>query len=305
MTAIDAIIGVENLILVLAVGLIVTWMRLAPDNIQPAGRAGRGGVYSGLLLLCVLALGVTSLLWLWLRTADMAGQSIWAALAFVPEVLLQTHFGAVWWLRIAALTMAGLACARIIRAGSRPRWAPMTVLMSAVALIMATRSATGHASADGDWTLREAMDWLHFVSVSAWGGCLLVAVLLVFPKLRWATPMGRARFARRLSRISSIALAGVLASGIYSTLQMLPSVSDLWVSGYGRLLGIKILLVAGMVALGATNHYRWVPRIVADGTADNSMPARQLRKTVTLEALLLLGVLGVTAVLLGSNPPMS
>src|SRR5699024_2777138 len=126
---------------------------------------------------------------------------------------------------------------------------------------MATRSATGHAAADGDWTLREAMDWLHLVSISVWGGCLLVAVLLVFPGLQCAVPTGRAYFAWRLSRVSSVALAGVLASGIYSTLQMLPSVSDLWTSGYGRLLGIKILLVAGMIVLGATNHYRWVPQV--------------------------------------------
>lgn len=305
MEAIDVIIGIENLILVFAVGLAVTWLGLLPDDARPGRESDQGGMYAGLLALCVVALGVTSLSWLWLRTADMAGQPAWAALALVPQVLLHTHFGAVWWLRIAALTLACLACARIVRVGSRPQWAAMTVFLLGIGLIMATRSATGHAAADGDWTLREAMDWLHLVSISVWGGCLLVAVLLVFPGLQCAVPTGRARFARRLSRISSVALAGVLASGIYSTLQMLPSVSDLWASGYGRLLGIKILLVAGMVVLGAINHYRWVPQVVAGSATDNSKPTWQLRKTVTLEAILLLGVLGVTAVLLGSNPPMS
>src|SRR5699024_1599368 len=104
-------------------------------------------MYAGLLALCTVALGVTSLSWLWLRTANMAGQSAWAALALVPQVLLHTHFGAVWWLRIAALTLACLACARIVRIGNWPQWAAITVFLLGIGLIMATRSATGHAAA--------------------------------------------------------------------------------------------------------------------------------------------------------------
>src|SRR5699024_4736732 len=59
----------------------------------------------------------------------------------------------------------------------------------------------------------------------------------------------------------------------------------------------------GMVALGALNHYRLVPAMQSASDARRLAAARRLCISVQLETVLLLIVLGVTAVLLGAMPP--
>lgn len=112
------------------------------------------------------------------------------------------------------------------------------------------------------------------------------------------------RFAARFSQLASGALAVVLATGIYNAWQVLPAVSALWASPYGRLLGIKLLFVAGMIAGGAINHFRITPRLqAATASGDVALLLRRFQQSVLLESVLLLFVLAVTALLLGGMPP--
>src|SRR5690625_3527143 len=83
----------------------------------------------------------------------------------------------------------------------------------------------GHSGADGDWVLREGMDWRHCMAVSAWGGSILARLLLVFPRLTCVSTDLLARLGARFSLIASCALAVVLVSGMYSSWRMLPGIS--------------------------------------------------------------------------------
>lgn len=302
--AVDIVIGFDNLALVLAAGLLLTYSFLVPAS---GGRAVDSGatrrLFLRLFVLAVAALWLTSLAWLWTRTAAMSGQPTWAALAFVPTVLFRTHFGAVWWLRLIALIWTSVAVPIVWRHGSCWRWAAIAVLMFGLGGIAASRSAAGHAAAEGDWTLREIMDGLHWLSIATWGGSLIGALVLIFPRLPHVAAANRTRFAKRFSLLATWALAGVLVTGIYAAWHMLPSPAALWSSHYGRLLALKLLFVAGMVALGALNHYRLVPAIQSAHDSHQRAAARGLCVSVLLESVLLLVVLGVTAVLLGAMPP--
>lgn len=302
--ALSTLLGFDSLALLVAIGLLFNRGWLVPAvGFLPNDLAGIERTTQRLLVLSVAALWLSSLAWLWARTAAMSGQSAWASLSTIPTVLFRSHFGEVWWLRVAAMGGASLALAwSMLTRWRHGRFTYITLLFW-LAWVCASRSAAGHAAADGHWTLREGMDWLHLVSVSAWGGSLIAATLLVFPRLHKLTPAERACFARRFSRLATWALLGVLVSGSYGAWQMLPALSAFWTSHYGRVLGFKLLLVAGMLVCGALNHFRLVPGIARPDAPCDLIPARRLQASVLVEAVLLLGVLVLTAILLNVSPP--
>lgn len=303
--AVDVVIGFDSLAIVLAIGVLLTWAVLLPAAALPNAQADRVQRETMRLFgCCLVLLWLTSLAWLWTRTAAMSGQPPWAALSVVPTVLFRTHFGAVWWLRAAAVVASTLVFVFVLWRRRRLGWITVVALLVALGWIVASRSASGHAAANGDWTLREAMDWLHFVAIAVWGGTVLATVLLLFPRLRRVSHATPGRFALRFSRLATGALAIVLITGIYNTWHMLPTVGALWSSHYGRLLAIKLLFVAAMIACGAINHYRLVPRLQTASVLASATWIRRLQMSVVLESLLLLLILAVTALLLGSMPPM-
>lgn len=303
MLAVDVVLGLDSLALVFGIGLLATLGLLIPlAGFTPQDRRDIMRTALRLCGLCIGVLWLTSLAWLWTRTAAMTGQAPLAALDAVPKVLFRSHFGVAWWLRATAIIWLTLAAGGAFYRGAitGPAFA---ALLFGLALVAASRSAAGHAAAGGDGTLREAMDWLHLISVSIWGGSLIAVLLLVFPRWHRTEPSGQAEFGSGFSRLAAWALFAVLVTGIYNAWQMLPQASTFWTSHYGRLLALKLLFVAGMVACGAVNRYRLVPRLQPGNAADAGM--RGLRKSVTLEVLFLLLVLAVTAVLLGSAPPVA
>lgn len=227
--AVDIVIGFDSLALILAAGLLITERFLVPtaefrvDSLDAVHR-----MFLRVFAVCLVALWLTSLAWLWTRTAAMSGQPILDAFLVIPTVLFRSHFGTVWWLRAAALLWSSLVLLFVLRTDGSLRWRSAVLLMFGLGCIAASRSAAGHAAAHGDWTLREGMDWLHWVSVSTWGGSLMGTLLLVFPRLKYVSVTNQARFASRFSLMATWALGGVLVSGIYSAWHMLPAISAFW-----------------------------------------------------------------------------
>lgn len=301
----SAITVVDVLALAMSVGSLLCAVYLVP--VCGFSRADSYGLDQALwraLGGCLGILWITSLAWLWVRTAAMSGNTLPDALPVIPIVLFQSHFGSVWWLRVIAMIWASAAWLAGRASGGRWRTAAYAALFG-LAWVAASRSAAGHAAAAGDWTPRELVDWLHVMSISVWGGSLVATVVLMFPRLSRTSAIGRARFAQRFSRIAGLALGGVLASGIYNALSVLPTVSALWTSPYGRTLGLKLLLVLGMIVCGAANRYMFVPELGTAARAGSPvlMPLRRLWCSVAVETLLLIGVLVVTSRLIQMAPP--
>lgn len=157
--AVDIVIGFDSLVLVFAIGLWMTRSLLVPAaGFQLSELAGirRAGIR--LNWLSLTALWVTGLAWLWVRTAAMSGRPLGAALPVVPTVLFRSRCGTVWWL---------LAVAVLVFRGRHARGFGAAVLLFGLAWAVASRSASGHATADGYWTLRVGMDWLHWAGTPA------------------------------------------------------------------------------------------------------------------------------------------
>lgn len=200
-------------------------------------------------------------------------------------------------------------------------------MLLAIAAIALTRSETGHPADHGDFTPAIWIDWLHLLAAGAWVGSLFGMALAVFPRLLRADekpPREAARIFQRLSTLSGVALAVLVACGIYSATRQLGSVDGLWTTRYGLTLDVKLAMVLAMIVIGAHNRYVKLPRLLACAglperpsalarwlqprNADTPRPAatgvlRACARAVLVESLLGIAVIDATGVLLHAMPP--
>jgi copper transport protein len=98
----------------------------------------------------------------------------------------------------------------------------------------------------------------------------------------------------RFSKLAGISLAVVVATGLARTLDELGGWRRLVDSGFGRALDLKLVLFAGLLALGAFNRYRLLP-LLQSGTRRRAVA--RLRRSVGGELWLAGGVLLAAALL--------
>jgi putative copper export protein len=103
----------------------------------------------------------------------------------------------------------------------------------------------------------------------------------------------------RFSRLATVLVALVLAAGTYLGIVRLPHLHDLWTTGYGHVLIVKLALVALALAWGGFHHTIVRPRIER---ADNGSLGR-VGRSLAGESLVGVAVLLLAAVLVDSRPP--
>jgi putative copper resistance protein D len=102
----------------------------------------------------------------------------------------------------------------------------------------------------------------------------------------------------RFSRLGYVAVAALLLTGCINTIILVPRPEQLLASDYGRVLLVKLALVALMVAIALLNHFSLAPRILgAHAGDDGSRNMRALWRSVAVEQATGLAVLAVVAVL--------
>jgi len=164
---------------------------------------------------------------------------------------------------------------------------------------IACRALHGHAASDGDLTLREGIQFLHLSAIATWGGGILVAGLITVPHLVSVAELDDiVQFGKRLSRTVTVALAVVILTGIYNSWKGLGgSLSPLFISAWGRMLLLKVLLV--LLALGHGVRTRLLLRTDCTWTPGWT---KIMRRWIRAEALLMLLVL-VSSAWLANLPP--
>jgi copper resistance protein D len=258
------------------------------------------------LLRCALAAlavaGVADLAILWLQAAAMAEVPVLQARSAVAATLTGTHFGNAWMAGFAALAVAAAAAALRQRAAA-------IVALVALALFLYSRSMLSHAAADGDASLRLAIDWLHLVLVSVWVGEVFVAGLFTLHGTAGGPPTQRAeqaRYIEALSTSATVALGGIVLSGLYNTWHGLGSVSNAFGNPYATALLVKLLLVGFAALLGGVNRMIVMPALLGalrrNGTAAERT-GRRFTVVLQVEAALLAAALVAAAVLSSTAPP--
>ena len=230
------------------------------------------------LTLSVVAASV-SCLRIAILTGSMSGEVAGMLDRELASMLLGAGEGRATGLRLAGLSLASLA----VFSRQRP---------SALALLGASMAATsfaavGHAHAVAASSIAMALLGVHVLCVAFWLGALAPLLLVAGS----GDVRHVAATARRFGSIAVGVVAVLVLSGATVLYFLLGSVSALGSSGYGRIVLVKLGLVACLLGLAAFNKWRVTPQLMAgDSTA-----VRRLRRSIQLEMLLGVLILLVTA----------
>lgn len=261
------------------------------DAAEAAARRLRG---AALAALGLFALGLAGRLWL--QAAALAGPGGSGTGGMIPTVL-GTGWGQAWTAQAAGAAVF-LVALLVLRRGAGG-W---RVGAAALAIVAGGTALAGHAAAverARAWAL--AADALHVLGAGAWMGSLALLLGVGIPAALRGPAGGRGAGTAALVRaFSPVALAGAgiaAATGVVSALFHLGAPAELWGTGYGRALLVKLALLA-LAALAGFRNWRVVtPRL--EGDAD----ARNLRRTVAVEVATGVLVVLATAVLVALPPP--
>ncbi|MBC9005931.1 copper resistance CopC/CopD family protein [Micromonospora aurantiaca (nom. illeg.)] len=166
-----------------------------------------------------------------------------------------------------------------------------------VALLVGSFLLDGHTVTARPRMIVVAADVAHTLAAAVWvGGVLLLAALLL-GRARLGAPTGAAEMAVRFSVPATAAVTLTGVAGVALTVAILDRPGHLVSTSWGRVLLVKVALVAVVAVIGLYNSRRVVPRL------DDPVPGgtRRLRRTVLVEAVLMVAVLLVTAILVNAG----
>ncbi|HEU5127691.1 MAG TPA: copper resistance protein CopC [Glycomyces sp.] len=201
---------------------------------------------------------------------------------------------------ILALTAVGVGAAYWLTArGRRPWAAPASLVAAAVAL--AAPVLTGHSMLfEPGWAMIAA-DVVHLFTGAVWIGGLLGLLIVLRHALRrgaGADAVGPATVVARFSTWAGVTVALLAASGLTMAVLIHREWSSLFGSEHGRMLLVKLAIVAVAVALAAWNRFRLVPLIRGGGEGGLG----RLRRILAVEALVVATAVGVTGALVHLSP---
>ncbi|MFE2722523.1 CopD family protein [Kitasatospora sp. NPDC059327] len=178
---------------------------------------------------------------------------------------------------------------------------PLALAVTLIAAVPATKPV------DLDKWLDLAFDQTHIVSGTVWLGGLALLVALAGTRGRLGDDAGLlwAELWRRFSLVAMVCVGAVTVSGLWLSWKHVGAISQLWTTGYGIALLVKILLVAGLVTAGAFNQFWLMPRIARARRADDTssllhLTLRHFPKVVWGEVVLGVAVLVVLPFIAGS-----
>jgi copper transport protein len=328
--------GLGYLAIALAVGgvvfLFVAWLpALAHVAGGGAGWLAASERFAGLLRGIVVATVLLGLVAtagaIVLQAATATGTSFWAALDVdAVDAVSDTRPVRAWaarlgvWLLLGVLAVVllrprrapGLRRAALGAAGAAPGPGlsrPQTLLLVAAMFTLAlTAPLAGHSGGESPRGLLIPVTTVHVLSISAWLGglaMLLVALPIAVRTLRRQerAPLVAA-VVSRFSQLAMVAVGLLLLTGIVQSIVLVNSFEAVVETAYGRLVLAKIALFLGLIALGAYNQRRLLPRLrlVAGAGDEPERAAALLRRSVAYEVGLAVIVLGVTSVLVATPP---
>lgn len=251
------------------IGFVLLVGGLARDELATLGRVARR---SGAVSLVAVVAGVP------LQAAQETGLGL---AAFVRPLLLadtlSSAFGASSLLRLAGLV------ALVVTLPGRPRRAAWGAGIALGSLLLA-----GHSVTTGPRALVLASDAAHLAATALWFGGVVGLAAVMRRRRFGGDPVAAAQIVSRFSGIATAAVAVVVASGLAWAWAEVRALRALTSTAYGWALLAKIVLVGGVLLIGAYNNRRLVPavaasadaipmRVPAGGATDEPQPAGALR----------------------------
>jgi len=180
-------------------------------------------------------------------------------------------------------------------------WRPQWALALSGVLILLTFSVSGHPAATATPLTSILLDWIHLAAATIWiGGLAALALALHQTGEEVNSAHNLHPFRTALTRFSRLALGSVAAlaiSGVIAALSYLRTVSDLWLTDYGRVLLAKSVLFGLLIGFGAC-HALLLRRETAWRPGEKAHAlVRRFRRSLPLEATIAIVVAGIAGIL--------
>ncbi|WP_165368530.1 cytochrome c oxidase assembly protein [Serinicoccus sediminis] len=299
-------------------GAVVRWGLPAVTGLS----RGAAALTVGALLLCVAVVspGAHPTVWRRLRRLAVVAASLWTALQ--AALLVLTFSDVLGGARLVAPaeqipafldlgTTRSLVAATVLTAlvavaalvARHPGETMVGLLLAAAALLqLAGVGHTGGSSAHGAAVLGL---WLHTLAACVWVGGLTVLLLVVAPGLRHeevtddggdGSRTGLATAAHRYSTVAAWAFTVLVLSGALSLLLRLDAPAEVLTTPWGRLVAVKVVLLALLGLMGAAHRRHTLPRL------SHGRPGA-FGRLAAAELLLMACVLGLSSALARTRPP--
>jgi copper transport protein len=279
--------------LILAVGPAVVLVALWPKRLDRRAAIRLG--YAGLGLV-----GLATLLDLYLEAPYTAGTSMFGIAGSDLTAVLDSRFGWAHLARLAILALGALLM-RPVLAGRGGAWQRYALLFLGVAGLL-TWGISGHPSTSTAPALTVIADAAHLGSVAVWIGGL---VMLFGFLLRRANSKELGAILPVWSDWAMAAVLTLILAGTAQALVEIGSVDALLHTRYGLLVLAKVALLLAVLAVAYFS--RRLVQGVRPADADEPATAeagtaRALRRTVLLEAVGAVVVIGLAAALVQTTP---
>lgn len=166
--------------------------------------------------------------------------------------------------------------------------ASQAIALAGAVVVAASFALTGHSGSVGPGYVPGLLAGIHVLAVSFWIGALVPLFKIASgPEFSHAGAI-----LRRFGNIAAFFVPGLIAAGLVLLWLLLGSLEALFTSAYGRLVLIKLAIVAGILTLAAVNWFRLTPGVAAG----NRSAAARLRWSIVGEMILATAILLVTAI---------
>ncbi|MEU7749901.1 cytochrome c oxidase assembly protein [Nonomuraea sp. NPDC049158] len=270
---------------VVTIGLLLAAALLLPNDKGLLGKTALGYVKAA--SWCALSWAAAAFAAIMFGAADFFARPVTEIFESNYLTGFATQFGQG--IALTLVVLFGVAIALFSR-GAITAGAAAGLLVLALATLLPP-ALTGHSSSSPNHDLATSGLALHLLTLSLWVGGLAVVALHAVRKLP-QLEIAAARF----SRLALWCYIGVGASGVFSVLARLTSVSDLWTSAYGVLIVAKII---AFVLLGYVGWWHRQRTLAGIGAGRHGAFTR----LACGELLLMAATMGLAVVLSRTAPP--
>jgi putative copper export protein len=188
-----------------------------------------------------------------------------------------------------------LAGAALLLAPAAADDATSPIRLSNAALLTGSLAINGHAASAG--LLPGILAFIHVSAAAWWVGSLL----LLRAACRDSDPAAVADLVKRFSGLALKVIAALATAGLILLLALVDVAHSPWLTTYGQVIAMKLVLVAVVLALASYNRWRLSPRLYEGDRA--AVP--ELRRMVDRELVVIGAILAVTAILTTFTAPES
>ncbi|MDG1697045.1 MAG: copper resistance protein CopC [Ilumatobacter sp.] len=185
---------------------------------------------------------------------------------------------------------------------ARARWLPTgsdSFGLIGAALIIVSFAFDGHTVSQGPRLLHALTSVLHVAGAAAWAGGLVALAVVLWRRHQDGVRSFALEMVLRFSVLAMAALALTGLAGVVMALFIDSNVLGYAETDWGRLMILKLVLVAAAALLGAYNHFRVLPELITEPA--NQVVIATTRRTVTIEAVLVLAAAAATALLVAAS----